>query len=72
MPALAAVSVQLQIISSEGFLANSNTGSNGRVWLLSPARKMGQDQDKSLEKNRNALLERQMCFFIKKIFSPGV
>lgn len=73
IPAWAAVSVQLQIISSEGLLANSDTGSNGRVWLFSSSNKLGQDQDKSLEKNRNALWKKQMWFFIKKnIFSWGL
>lgn len=34
MPAWAAISVQLQIITSGGSLASSNAGSTGKVWLL--------------------------------------
>lgn len=37
---------------------------------VSSAKKLG--QDKSLEKSRNSLWKKQMCFFIKKIFSHGV
>lgn len=38
--------------------------------VASPAKKLGQDLDKRLEKNRNALWKKQMCFL--KIFSHGV
>lgn len=54
------------------FPCKSNAGSTGRVWLSSPAKELGQDQDKSLEKSRNALWKKPNVLLYKKApFSMG-
>lgn len=40
--------------------------------VANPAKKLGQDLEKGLAKNRNALWKKQIWFLINKIFSHGV